>query len=61
MCKRLGFYTGNIYDQKTDVNNIHECSMVIEDNISESELCLKRIELKQRCHGCTHCSVQREV
>ena len=66
MATRLGFYTGKLYDSSVDVSSIKECCLVLnykEPVLDDEELVVKkRIELKQRCAGCTGCSeAQKDI
>ena len=53
--KRVGFFTGKIYDETTNPNNIKECCRVMyDDNKLEDENYLSdlRKELKEKCKNC---------
>lgn len=57
--KRLGFYTGKLYDSSVDPSTIKECCQILnykEPILDDEELVVrKRLELKQRCIGCNDC------
>lgn len=57
--KRLGFYTGKIYDDTVDPSMIEECALTLnyKEPITDDDpyVVNKRAELKKRCegyHGC---------
>lgn len=55
--KRLGKYTGNIYDENFDTSKINECCLLIKDEDAENKEYIdnKRKELKQKCLLCMGC------
>lgn len=56
---RLGYYTGKLYEEGTDVSTIRECCAVLNFKPpvydDEELVVLKRTELKKRCVGCFEC------
>lgn len=57
--KRLGFYTGKLYDETVDPSTIGECCQTLkwkEPIYDDEELIVKkRAEFKERCKGCNGC------
>lgn len=57
--KRLGFYTGKIYDDTVDPSTIEECALALnyKEPITDDGpyVVNKRAELKRRCEGCYGC------
>lgn len=53
---RIGFFTGNIYDDTIETSTIKECCRIINDkNPTDEFINLTRKELRQRCVGCNGC------
>ena len=70
MATRIGFYTGKIYDESVDPENIKECCHVfncdestIKPLLDNDELLTKlRSELNMRCIGCNGCEeAQKDI
>lgn len=58
--KRLGFYTGRVYDESVDVKDIKECCLVFESG-NEEFVMRKSEELKRKhCIGCFECGEAAE-
>ena len=58
MAIRMGFYTGKLYDNSFDPEDIHECCRVLnwKDPILNDEKLVvsKRLELKKLCEQCSY-------
>lgn len=54
--KRIGFFTGKIYDENHDVSKIGECCLMF----SEDSCSIDHKELKKRCDGCHCCPESRK-
>lgn len=52
--KRLGLFTGRIYEEGCDVNNIEECCVLVSDEQIVDKIFVekKRQEHCCGCHGC---------
>lgn len=63
--KRLGFYTGTLYNDSTNLGSIKECYMALnqEDPILKEEKLLleTKNKLKERCIGCFGCEESRKI
>lgn len=62
--KRMGFYTGKIYDDSTDPKDIKECCQCInykEPILEDEELIIRKCRmLHERCIGCNGCEESRK-
>lgn len=59
--KRLGIFTGRVYDEHYDLNKIKECCREISDETANNPNLVKFIYLteKQNCEGCFGCPASR--
>ncbi len=64
MLKRLGFYTGKLYDSSIDPASIEECCIILhyKESIREDDEVVlnKKKILKERCVGCFGCGESRK-
>lgn len=53
--KRLGMYTGKIYDEDYDRSKIKECCVLLSDEYAENEAYISLLKAKNalRCNACT--------
>ena len=60
--KRLGFFTGKIYDETIDTASIKECCLYLtKDNENNEEYIAERkADNKQRCMSCFGCPISKE-
>ena len=62
--KRLGFFTGKIYDDKDyNCRNYPECCLCLSDERAEDEEYLNKERLKNKikCSGCNGCPASQEA
>lgn len=59
--KRIGIFTGKIYDEHFDFNKIKECCKEISDETADNPTLVKFIYLMEHenCEGCFGCPASR--
>lgn len=55
--KRLGMFTGRIYDSNIKISEIEECCLQIPDEMVDNEEYMKKKKLENtiKCEGCKGC------
>lgn len=53
--KRLGHYTGKIYEDRFDIDNVKECCLVLSGFETKEEIDKLRLKFKLYCLECGGC------
>ena len=59
--KRLGVFSGKIYDEDYDTNKIEECCFLItSEQAQDKDFCKVKIKRKNVCLNCMGCPVSQK-
>lgn len=61
--KRIGIFTGKVYEGNFNINEITECCKMVSDETASNSNLVKFIHLteKQRCEGCFDCEASKRL